>query len=46
MKNNYDKSIFKGLLIQGKLHEAVTYLERFEEKAADVKKYYERFNTN
>lgn len=44
MKNNYDKSIFKGLLIQGKLHEAVTYLERFEEKAADVKKYYERFN--
>lgn len=44
MKTNYDKVKFKGMLIQGKLHEAVTYLESFEDKAAEVKKYYERFN--
>ncbi|MEG0309212.1 MAG: hypothetical protein RR636_14815 [Clostridium sp.] len=43
MKSNYNKAIFKGLLIQGKLHEAVTYLESFEDKVADVKKYHERF---
>ncbi len=44
MKNNYDKVIFRGLLIQGKLHEAIKYLENFEDKVVDVKKYHERFN--
>lgn len=44
MKIGYDKGKFKGLLIQGKLHEAVTYLENFEDKATEAARYHERFN--
>lgn len=45
MRSCYNKGKFNGLLIQGKIHEAVTYLQGFETKAAEVNKYNERFNS-